>query len=154
MKQLKSSREYWRSVITNWQKRYICKWRGREGKGKVCQFIPILVKFTFLSNSWLNKLQNMPSRIFYPWTCDRNLVFATQNWKSFARKIVIPCVDIHFFFKFYSWHFFWNIRISFLAVSDSNGCPNLNTRHFGPGAANHDCPLGGGGGQMMVIQEM
>ena len=50
-----------------------------EGKGKVCQFIPILVKFTFLSNSWLNKLQNMPYRIFYPWTCDWNLIFALSD---------------------------------------------------------------------------
>ena len=32
MKQLKSSREYWKSVTTNWQKRYICKWKGREGE--------------------------------------------------------------------------------------------------------------------------
>ena len=151
MKQLKSSREYWRSVITNWRKRYF--WKGR---GKFANL------FRFWSNShfsqtpdWTN-FKICPAAYFILELVieTSSLHWATQNWKSFARKIVIPCVDVHFFFKFYSWHFFWNIRISFLAVSDSNGCPNLNTRHFGPGAANHDCPLGGGGGQMMVIQEM
>ena len=87
-----------------------------EGKGKVCQFIPILVKFTFLSNSWLNKLQNMPCRIFYPWTCYWNLIFALSDTELdfFARKIVILCVGVHFFSKFYSWHFFGTLEFPFL----------------------------------------
>ena len=76
MKQLKSSREYWPKRHHKLTKK-ICL--QVEGKGKVCQFIPILVKFTFLSNSWLNKLQNMPCRIFYPWTCDWNLIFALSD---------------------------------------------------------------------------
>ena len=151
MKQLKSSREYWPKRHHKLTKK-ICL--QVEGKGKVCQFIPILVKFTFLSNSWLNKLQNMPCRIFYPWTCDWNLIFALSDTELEIFWQLLFFVLMFISFLSLIADIFWNIRISFLAVSDSNGCPNLNTRHFGPGAANHDCPLGGEGGQMMVIQEM
>ena len=43
-----------------------------------------------------------------------SLHWATQNWKSFARKIVILCVDVHFFSKSYSWHSFGTLEFPFL----------------------------------------
>ena len=113
MKQLKSSREYWRSVITNWQKRYLCKWKGR---GKFANLFRFWSNSHFSQNPDWTNFKICPAAYFILELVieTSSLHWATQNWKSFARKIVILCVGVHFFSKSYSWHFFGTLEYPFL----------------------------------------
>ena len=116
MKQLKSSREYWNWRHEGASSQIDKKSHGRQGKGRG-KFANL---FRFWSNSQFSQTPDWTNFKICPAAYSilelvietSSLHWATQNWKSFARKIVILCVNVHFFS--YSWHFFGTLEFPFL----------------------------------------